>query len=353
MVKGNELLRQQRKRAAREERQRAELQREEMAAAEQPAPPPPTAPGKLSWDFAKYFFFGGCILFVIFILVSVFKFTTFGIFTIDPETGQMDRIPVTQEMMVAAQYTSSPIPTNVSTTFKDVVQAGYTVGFDVYIGDGTPISDYYRVIFYNGVQTRDPATMLNQEANTGSPLSFASDGTDATEIANVQQALQDNFSNICMYIDPATNDLYLTYNQGNYTLDEHGDIAVDSDGYLIDDPNSVGWNTSNPIKNVPIGKPFRVTLAVDNQFIETYINGQLVLVTKTFIPGKTSNLQYYETSKNYNFYGPPDIIYTGNNPIDQSRGIKVANIKYWGQVLPSRSIRTFSSNPSETSVFTN
>jgi len=336
------------------------------AAAEVPANRPrpvdaspiiPTQVVTPSWEMSKYFFFGGCIVFILVVLVSVFKFTTFGVFTIDPKTGTVGRVPVSSETIVSSQYTSSPIPTNVSTTFKDVVQSGYTVGFDVFIGDGTPINNYYRILFYNGCQTPDPAVPSNdpsQDYNTGTAISFNdSDYLDGASIDDIQGYFSGaNYTNLCMYMDPLTNDIYLMYSQGDYAINNQGDPAVDENGYYIQVPDSMAWNISEPIKNVPIGKPFRVTLAVDPQFVETYINGELVLVTKTFYPGNPSSLfEYYDTTQNYNFYGPPDVIYTAGNSVDHSKGIKVANFTYWGQVLPSKSIRLFSSNPANSSVF--
>jgi len=312
---------------------------------------PPSSGSFLRREFnlSKYLYYGGIFLFIVVAVIAVFHVSTIGIFTIDYSTGQLTRIPVSQTMKVPAQYPTSPIPATLSTKFSSVLQVEYTVGFDVYISDGTPVQNNYRVIFYNGAQTPDPTVASNdpsQVNNIGSALSFVVPSTlsrpppanrstvDPTSITSIQTALFANKSNICMYMAPDTNDVYLTYFVGHTTPSQTGpDVETLN-----------GWAISKPIKNIPIGKPFRVTLVIDNQFIETYINGELVLTTKTYIAGHTSNLHSHSTSVNYNFYGPPDVMYL--------KGIKVANINYWDQILPSKSVRVFSGTPIAKSKFT-
>lgn len=84
--------------------------------------------------------------------------------------------------------------------------------------------------------------------------------------------------------------------------------------------------------------PFRVTLVVDPSFIETYINGNLVLVTKT--PGASQIYNYPSTA--VNFMGSPDF----------STYCKTGNFQYWNQILPAKSIRLFSSTPAAASAYT-
>jgi len=344
------------------------------------------APGSLlskNFNISKILYFGSIFLFVVVALIAIFHGNIFGIYTIDPDTGEFTRIPVTPEMQVTAQYKKSPIPATISTTFSSVEQIGYTVGFDVYISDGTPVQNNYRIIFYNGAQTADPTLASNdssQSNNIGkalsfiAPVNFSKSGSslgsdsgsgpdsesgsgpdsesgsienfqnstkiDPTSMSSIQTALFANSTNICVFMAPDTNDMYLTYFVGHITPGKMG-----SSGTMNPDIETLdGWNISKPIKNIPIAKPFRVSLVVDSQFIETYINGNLVLTTKTFIPGQTSSLHSYNSSTNYNFYGPPDVMYL--------KGFKVANINYWDTILPSKAIRVFSSNPAAASIFT-
>lgn len=114
------------------------------------------------------------------------------------------------------------------------------------------------------------------------------------------------------------------------------------------DTASGGWVTASDkgtmktitVQNVPLNTPFRVTLAVDPNFIEIYMNGDLVVTAKT---PNASELYVYPSdgSSGINFMGPPDF----------SPYCKVGNIVYWNQVLPAKSIRLFSSKPADKKNF--
>ncbi len=109
-----------------------------------------------------------------------------------------------------------------------------------------------------------------------------------------------------------------------------------------------GWITTTDktrtktitVQNVPLNTPFRVTLAVDPNFIEIYINGDLVVTAKT---PDGSELYVYPSdgASAINFMGPPDF----------SPYCKVGNISYWNQVLRAKSIRLFSSKPADKKIF--
>jgi hypothetical protein len=289
-------------------------------------------------NFARNIFFGGIAVLLLFGLAYLFKFSSFGVVTMNWITGGISVVPVTPELNTPSQYTSSPIPATLSTNFVSVLQYGYTIGFDVNISNPTPVQNMYRVIFYNGAQSNDPKTPVgdaSQKNNVGKAMSFASSsGIDATSLSSIQMGLNATYSNVCMYMAPDTNDLYLTYYVGHFQKDSANSVQESSNG----------WSTSVAVvKNAPIKTPFRITLAVDGKFIETYLNGQLISVTKTVILGQSSNLHSYNSSYNYNFYGPPDSMY--------HVGTKIANLQYWGQVLPPASIRLFSSSPSAGKIF--
>jgi len=294
------------------------------------------------FDIYKYIFYGSSILLVVMGILSIFRYTTFGVFSIDPTTGIIGNIYNTSGLQITPQYTETPIPSNISTLYQKVLQYEYTVGFDVFIKNATPLQNFYRPIFYNGAQSINPnvaASDPSQKNNTGKALSFYGSGAtiaqinvgDPSSLASIQEALFNNSSNLCLYMDSQTNDIYLTYYVGHFSRGEgsaSGSKPVES---------LAGWGVSKPITNVPIGTPFRITLVVDSQFIETYINGEMVLITKTFIEGQTSALHSYSSSNNYNFYGPVDQVFLN--------GTYIANISYWGQILPSKSVRAFSSRP--------
>ena len=109
-----------------------------------------------------------------------------------------------------------------------------------------------------------------------------------------------------------------------------------------------GWVTTTDktgtktitVQNVPLNTPFRVTLVVDPNFIEIYMNGDLAVTAKT---PDGSELYVYPSdgASAINFMGPPDF----------SPYCNVGNITYWNQVLPAKSIRLFSSKPADKKIF--
>ena len=293
-----------------------------------------------SIDYLKYIFYIGIVLLFVLGFAYVFKLPSFASLSLNWNTGEITRAIVTPSLNTPRQYTAAPIPATISTNFPSVLQYGYTVGFDINISNPVPVQNMYRVIFYNGAQTRNPTLASSDQSqinNVGTALSFITDqtksGIDGTSLSSIQAALITTSSNLCLYMAPDTNDIYLTYYVGHFTNTVEGSNKESLDG----------WYTSKPIQNVPINTPFRITLAVDGQFIETYMNGELVLVTKTIIPGNSSNLHSYSSSYSYNFYGPPDSIYYA--------GTKIANIQYWGEILSPASIRVFSSAAGAASIF--
>ena len=329
---------------------------------------------------SKYIFYGTIVAAVCFIILIFFHYTSFGIFTLDPTSNAIITIPGNSNI-IKSSYETSTIPVYLSTKFTDIGKAGgivrqtaYTISFDVYIASSQNSGDY-RVIFYNGKEIRDPGipagTGPGQDPSTGKPLTKTAGATSAvpvitTNLSDIQTKLSTINSNICMYLSPDRNDLNLMYytantspinssgSCGSLQRRNSGSLGGNVYSYNTNDllcQESVGWVAPESlpaemaktltIQNVPLQTPFRITLAVDPNFIEMYMNGNLVKTAK--IPAKTELYVYSvdQTSK-INFMGPPDF----------SSFCKVGNIKYWDKVLPAKSIRVFSSTPADKKVFT-
>ena len=318
----------------------------------------------------KYVFYGTTFILVVILILLTLHYTTFGIFSLDPTTGAIITTPLTISG-TGGSYATSTIPPYVSTTFDNIKQLNYTVSFDVFISSSLNTGNAYRVLFYNGKRIREPSKPRcgtnppdgKCDPNLGGYLT--TDPADPTKpeminvtsssLSSIQEGLFSNNSNICMYMDPSTNDVYLTYYtaggvspaslSGSSSTRNCGSdstaVLNDQGIYICESISGNGWQTSAPIQNVPLQKPFRVTLAIDPNFIETYINGNLVLTTKTKI---RSELYTYpsDNKSGMNFCGPPMF----------SPGCKVGNIQYWNQVLPAKSIRLFSSTPAAAKIFT-
>jgi hypothetical protein len=290
------------------------------------------------WGVMKYIFYAALAILAIFLLSLLLKSLGMTTFTLNTSSGAIVTLPGATGTPTTA-YITSAIPPYLSTRFANVVQTGYTVSFDAYMGSSQN-TGAIRVLFSNGSTIREPSkpmcTAPNEpigcDSNTGkyltsAPTSDSGLSVTPTSISSIQEQLFANNSNICLYIDPDVNDMYLMYYTGQ---------SVSSEG---SSPAPTGlWTKSAAIKNVPMMKPFRVTLVVDPSFIETYINGELILVSKT--PG-TSQLYTYP-SANINFMGAPEF----------STYCRTGNFQYWGQVLPAKSIRLFSSTPAAVSAYT-
>jgi len=332
----------------------------------------------------KYIYYGSILAFIIISVLVLLNYTTYGIFSLNPSSGAYITIPIAVNGTDTA-FSASPISPFESTRYKTatVKQIKYTVSFDLYIKTGLSTGTF-RPIFYNGKRIADKA--VSTDTNIGKYLTKNAAGTDAihvtpADISTIQTGLFNNSGNICLYLSKDTNDLNLMYyvagsvwggaledvqgstwvsgsrgsdgswgsgGSGSFvpTIDHRyncgsggiGTTRENDDTNHCESASGNGWITKrNIMKNVPLQTPFRITLAVDPNFIEIYKNGDLIKTVKT--PG-VSELYTYPSST-MAFMGPPDF----------SPDCNIANITYWNQVLPARSIRLFSSTPVDKKVF--
>ena len=333
----------------------------------------------------KYIYYGTIITFVVMLVLLLLNYTTYGIFSLDPTSGAYITVPIAVNGTDTA-FLNSPISPFDSTRYKTatVKQIKYTVSFDVYIKTGLSTGTF-RPIFYNGKRISDKA--VSTDTNSGKYLTKNAAGTDAIQVtpadlSTIQMGLFNNSGNICLYLSKDTNDLNIMYyvagsvwagtledvegskwvsgsrgSDGSWGSDGSGRFVstvehrynCGSDGngttrqnddtnYCQSGSSGNGWISKlNIIKNLPLQTPFRITLAVDPNFIEIYKNGDLIKTLKT---PSVSELYTYPSST-MAFMGPPDF----------SPDCNIANITYWNQVLPARSIRLFSSVPVDKKVF--
>ena len=368
--------------------------------------------GVTGGGFLKFLFYGSIAAFIILIIVLILHYTNFGLFSLNSVNGGIVYLPLSTNKNIA--YETSIIPSYLSTRFSSVKQIRYTVSFDVFIFNTLPTGDN-QVIFYNGKQIRDPSVQAcgggittDCDPNLGKFLSKDSGQQSLyvtpTNLSSIQDALFQNNGNICMYLSPDKNDLNLMYYVAGSVWNTNTNPTIIGSTWVTDSvriggspggspggrwtfqygPNcgslgnirsgdnknecqsgsgsgytSSGWVTTYgptdkyqqttptsrdkkiiTIENVPLNTPFRVTLAVDPNFIEIYINGNLVVTAKTPVG---SELYVYPSDgkSEINFMGPPDF----------SPYCKVANIMYWNEVLPAKSIRLFSSTPTNKKYF--
>ena len=271
----------------------------------------------------KYIFFAYILVTFVFVILKIFHYTSFGTFALNPNAASFMSVIGLGPTQQSA-YPASAVGPYVSTQFSGIKQKGYTISFDVYLGSSLN-NGAHRVVFYNGNKTGTDTQ--------GKYLTSQGDSAvTPTALTTIQSAVTANSGNICVYIDPDVNDMYISYYCGMpATTTSSGSGSTTSSGYL-------GWQTSKPIKNVPLGKPFRVTLAVDPNFIETYINGELVLTTKT---AGVTEIYAYPGAPPTNFFGSPEF----------STSCRTGHFNYWDAILPPKSIQIYSSTPATTSAY--
>ena len=88
------------------------------------------------------------------------------------------------------------------------------------------------------------------------------------------------------------------------------------------------------MENVPIGKAFRIHLAMTSQTVEIYFSGELV---KTV----TIKEKLLNTTAEANVFGPPNIV----------TSVKVANAVYWPYLISPTIIRVSGTEVINPSIF--
>jgi hypothetical protein len=178
----------------------------------------------------------------------------------------------------------------------NLVPYNYTISIDVAISNRIIDQSVPRVLLYRAPQSVTLSSTTDKSINVIST-----------------KMLQTNF---ILYLDPYKNDLM-------------------ADVFLND--TSLRKISMPPIENLPIQKPFRITMMLSNNLLEIYINGELQK-SLPFNNGRTPR-EVDTTSK---FYGPPAIV--GQNVV-------VSNVSYWATPLSSKAIRVYGKEPFNTSIF--
>jgi len=236
----------------------------------------------------KFSFIGSSILFLICIICIALHFMGVPIFSFVAGDKGIISIPVPTTTQTA--FANSPIPSDTSCDFIGILSTGYSISFDVFLQGDFITTKVPRVLLYRAM----------------APVVLAS--TDSMD------SLQMRFggSNILVYMDPLTNDLYVAA------------LKTDST-YAI----------TEPIKNVPLRSPFRITLVVSDNFLEVYMNGEL----KQMLPFNGEIVSSPSAAK---FFGPPPIV---------NQSIKVGNIQAYNSILSSKLVRMFGQQKISTTLF--
>ena len=239
-------------------------------------------------NILKYTFFFSVVLFLVCIFCIALHFMGVPVFSF--VAGDTGIIPVPVPVTIQTAFSNAPISSDLSCNFVGVTSTQFTLSFDTFI-----IGDF--------VTTNVPRVLLYR-----SPYPVALSSVDTIDTL---PTLFGN-SNIVVYIDPLTNDLYVAV------------LKTDSTYFI-----------SDPIKNVPLRVPFRVTLVVSDNFLEIYLNGELQQMM-------TFNGEIITSPSSNYFFGPPPIA---------NQSVHIGNIQYLNAVLTSQVVRLNAQKPFSKSLF--
>jgi len=230
-----------------------------------------------------YLAVGALVLFVTLVFIN---YTTYPVFSFTAGADGIVSMPLPSSVQTMNEST---IPSyDIPLKFNGIRSYGYSLSLDVCVQSEFAIKDMYpRVLLYRA------STPINA-------LAFPSSGT----LSTLQRLIPN--SNIIVYLDPLVNNLHVMIKTGTNTS-----------------------QTTEPIKNIPIHTPFRMTIVLDSGIVEVYINGKM----EQTMPLLTAPISTDPTNA---FYGPPQLV---------SSAIKISNISYYSMLLSPKSIRVLATQP--------
>ena len=282
----------------------------------------------------KYSFFA--VMFFIFSLTLLIVLHAMGFktFSFLPDDGGLIPVPLlpTNRQIV---FPKRIMAADASANLVSLVPTNYTISLDVFIE-----SDF--------VNQSVPRVLLYRSANNVV--------LTATETSIDDIILRMPQTNFILYLDPYTNDLmakliFLPTIGGIPTGTPSGlpsgipsgrpgarpsQAQIATNAALLESRN-ISTIAMQPIENVPIRKPFRITMMLSDSLLEVYINGEL----QKSVPFLGKALRLVPTATP--FYGPPTIV---------GQSVLVSNISYWNTPLSSHAIRTYGKENLDPTVFT-
>ena len=245
------------------------------------------------------FFYTTLILFCIFILLLIIHYT------IQPIIPFLDTPPpsISVNQTVSLVNLSALQPSNAiindRETFKNIPIYNYinsTISFDCYLtGEFTPTNMPKIVLYYANLAN---TSTTFKEYNGDSDIIPKILTLDTTDLIT-----QFSKTNFIVYIDPVKNDMRI----GIFTKD------------TMSPPNKY-LELIEPIENVPLRKPFQISLIITSTFIEVYINKELI---QTYRYKNT----IVESDSTTHLYSPT------------TSSVKIANVQYANVPLTSVQVR--------------
>lgn len=191
-------------------------------------------------------------------------------------------------------WSSGPAPPDSppSPGFKNLLNADYTLSFDMFVSSDFSTVSSPHVVLYRSTAAKELAANMN--------------------ISTILTTFTD--SNLIVYIDSMKNDLNII----TQTTTTNGDVTPEPLPTIV---------------NVPVGSPFRVGIIFTSNYVEVYINGKLeaTRILKGTLIGSPGT-----------FYSPPSRV---------SSSVQIANIQYWARILTPSDLRAIGPVLPEPSFF--
>lgn len=211
------------------------------------------------------------ILIFLFVILLIVHYTVKPIFRF--KFGDRGFIPLFEGNDGQLVWTSGPQLSTKKAGFDKLMPDGFTLQQDIFIRPSNAVGKVSRVFSYRSTN----------------PVSVSMSTTTEDLIAQYPE------TNLLMYLAPDTNDLTVSV------------ITGQDPTYRIE--------SAPTILNVPVGKPFRVTVILMSNLLEVYLNGRL-FGTKTLTGRPRMN--------NMDFYGAPEGI---------RETVQTMNLQYWARPL--------------------
>lgn len=239
----------------------------------------------------EYTFFISSFLLVLYLILLLIHYFAYPIFAFGPDDEGIVTIPSASGKQVA--YPAALAVYNKSANFTGLFPYNTAFSMDVKLnGDFT--TTLPRIIWY---RSTNPIAM---------------------EATDTEAALQTRFraSNVTLFFDPVVNDLKAQV--------------------ITNDGTTTQVKTETCIENVPLNKPFRITMVLQKRVVELYMDGALHRTIQT-------GADLIQTPVDANVYGPPNRV---------AAFVQVSNIVYWPYVISPKMIRLYAEEPINTTIFT-
>jgi hypothetical protein len=243
----------------------------------------------------KYTFYISLFLLTIYSTLLIINYTIYPIFTSTYFGRPQITLATTDNQQTFMNKLALP---DISANFAEVSSYDYTVAFDIFIENSLPPTNGPRVLTYRG-------TAAALDTSTSSPAyAFYKNYVNNDQQSNLMTGVKATFpkTNLLLYIHPIKNDLY---------------AAV-----LLED-NTV--RISKPVINVPVSHAFRLTVTMNENALEIYLNGRL---SQTMV--WDANVLPID-SAGYDFWSPSS---------DLNKNVYIANMIVWNRILTPREIRS-------------